>query len=186
MDKKTTAIIQQPGGSVDISHHERRCGICGHPERDAIEEAFLQWRSSLSIQLEFHLPSRTTIFRHAHAFALFDRRRRNLRFSLEHIIEGAERVKPTAPGVLRAVHAYTKVTDTGEWVEPPAQVVFSTMHTPDRSRPRAASPPRTLPRQAKRTQRKLPDGQRRLLPAPAQNSPVLTGTRAETKNAPNR
>jgi hypothetical protein len=81
--------------SVDISHHEPRYGICGHPERDAIEEAFLQWRSSLSIQLEFRLPSRITIFRHAHAFGLFERRR-NLRFSLEHIIEGAERVKPTA------------------------------------------------------------------------------------------
>jgi hypothetical protein len=90
MDKKTTAIIQQPCGSVDITQHQRRCGICGHPERDAIEEAFLQWRSSLSIQLEFRLPSRTTLFRHAHAFGLFERRRRNLRFSLEHIIEGAE------------------------------------------------------------------------------------------------
>ena len=106
MDKKTAAIAQQPTRAIDIAHHERRCRICGHPERDAIEEAFLQWRSGLTIQLEFQLGSRTTIFRHAHAFGLFERRRRNLRFSLEHIIEGAERVKPTAPGVLRAIQAY--------------------------------------------------------------------------------
>ena len=110
---------------LDLSRHERRCSICQHPEREAIEEAFLHWRSVSEIRLEFKLPERATVYRHAHAFNLFPQRSRNLRFALGLIIEEAELVRPTAEGIVSAIRAYTRLTDAGEWVEPPAHVIVS-------------------------------------------------------------
>ncbi|HXJ16627.1 MAG TPA: hypothetical protein VNM68_05455 [Candidatus Polarisedimenticolia bacterium] len=125
MTKHHDAQLQRPLRASSLSYHERNCTICRHPERDAIEEAFLQWRNVSNIKLEFKLPSRTSLYRHAHALGLFARRGRNLRFALEHIIESAEAITPTADAVIRAVHAYTRLNDAGQWIEPPAHVVVS-------------------------------------------------------------
>ena len=114
-----------PDESPDESHHARRCSICRHPAREVIEEAFLHWRNVSNIKYEFHLPSRTTIYNHAHATGLFERRRKNLRSALELIVEEAERVHPTADSIIRAIHALTKINDAGEWIEPPAHVIVS-------------------------------------------------------------
>jgi hypothetical protein len=121
----TKAYAPQPQRASSLSYHERNCTICRHPDRDAIEEAFLQWRNVSNVRLEFKLPSRTSLYRHAHALGLFARRGRNLRFALEHIIENAEAITPTAEAVIRAVHAYTRLNDAGQWIEPPAHVIVS-------------------------------------------------------------
>ena len=124
MNKRTRNVVErQP--AIDISHHERRCTICHHPEREAIEEAFLQWRKVSNLQFEFKLPDRTSLYRHAHAFGLFAQRSRNLRFALEHIIEESEAINPSAQGIVSAVRAYTRLTDDGQWIEPPAQLIIS-------------------------------------------------------------
>jgi hypothetical protein len=106
------------------SHHTRHCIICHHPERDAIEEEFLHWHSPDTIAAGFKVPWRG-IYRHAHAFNLFERRDRDLRFALGHIIERAQRVRTTADSVIRAVHAYTRINSSGQWVEPPSHVIVS-------------------------------------------------------------
>jgi hypothetical protein len=126
--------------SVEPDRHERLCAICTHPERDTIEEAFLQWRSPQNIWWEFKLPSRTTIYRHAHAVGLFRERSRNLRSALEHIIEDAERVKPTAEGVIQAIRAYTSLSSDGEWIDRPTRVIISSGAHSDMN---ATSPDRT-------------------------------------------
>lgn len=160
---------------LDLSRHERRCSICQHPERDAIEEAFLHWRSVTRITNEFSLPDRNTVYRHAHAFGLFPRRSRNLRFALEQIIEDAEHVRPTAEGVVSAVRAYTRLTDSGEWVEPPAHVIVSSGTRLAQRAPAYAR--RVSGRRAKA-----------LAPAPHESpitsheSRVLTATHPETEN----
>ena len=54
---------------IDVMRHRRVCTICHHPEREAIEEAFLQWRNVRLIAGEFHasggphrhLPSRACL-----------------------------------------------------------------------------------------------------------------------------
>ena len=102
MTKHHEAQLQRPSRASSLSYHERNCTICRHPDRDAIEEAFLQWRSVSNIRHEFHLPSRTSLYRHAHAVGLFARRGRNLRFALQHIIEHAAAITPTAAAVMRA------------------------------------------------------------------------------------
>jgi len=125
MDKRTTEALRRESPAPDLSHHERHCIICRHPEREDIEEAFLNWHSTANIRFEFKIPSRTTIYRHACACGLFERRGRNLRAALELIIEDAGCVKPRAEGVIKAIRAYTKINSAGEWIEPPAHVIVS-------------------------------------------------------------
>lgn len=105
--------------------HRRKCTVCKHAERDAIEEAFLHWISPEFITEEFELPDWSTLYRHAHATGLFAQRRRNVRFALENVIERSVEVEITAAGLVRAVRAYASLTDSGEWVEPASRVIVS-------------------------------------------------------------
>ena len=128
IDKKTKNLVES-GPEAELDRHRRLCTICNHPDREAIEEAFLQWRSVYCIRLEFHISCPSAIYRHAHATGLFARRSRRFRFALEHIIEHADHTKPTCDTIIRAIRAYSLLDDDGKWNEPPSQVVFSTTQT---------------------------------------------------------
>ena len=65
---------------------------------------------------------RTLIYRHAHAFGLFEKRKRNVRAALERIIEKAGEVEATASAVVGAVQAYSKINAYGQWVDQSQQV----------------------------------------------------------------
>jgi hypothetical protein len=113
-----------PADPADPERHERLCSICRHPERDAIEEAFLQWQRACDIFREFKLPSRTTVYRHAHAVGLFEQRARALRFVLENIMEESSACAPSADSIIRAVRAYSCLDDRGRWIEPPRRLII--------------------------------------------------------------
>ncbi|MGH9711862.1 MAG: hypothetical protein ACRD5M_00995 [Candidatus Acidiferrales bacterium] len=117
----------------DLTHHRIKCVLCRHKKRGAIEEAFVHWQSPWYISLDFRI-SKRTLYRHAHALGLFARRRENLRFILEHILERAQEAEVKADTIIRALRAYTCLTDDGRWHEPPARVIFSS-----NSRPPAAT-----------------------------------------------
>lgn len=108
-----------PSPSLDLVQHARRCAVCKHPEREAIEEAFLQWQNVPHITSEFGLPNRSSVYRHAHAFGLFPRREAGLRFALGYIIEEAECIQPNASDVVAAVRACAHLNESGRWIEPP-------------------------------------------------------------------
>jgi hypothetical protein len=113
---------------IDLSHHKRRCSICHHPDRDAIEEAFLQWRRVRNIDSDFKPDGGpTAIYRHARAFNLFKQRNLHLRTALEFVIERAENVVPTAEGLVKAIHAYTRINDQGEWIDTPTTHIVKVM-----------------------------------------------------------
>jgi hypothetical protein len=116
MKERTKQRPRQRGrplaGSV---HHRRRCSVCRHPEREAIEEAFLDWANVSRLTEEYHLPGRTAIYRHARALGLDARREGNFRRVLGHIIEKSSTVRPSADAVVRAVELYTRLG----WIEPP-------------------------------------------------------------------
>jgi hypothetical protein len=97
-------------------HHRRRCSVCRHPEREAIEEAFLDWANVSRLTEEYHLPGRTAIYRHARALGLDARREGNFRRVLGHIIEKSSTVRPSADAIVRAVELYARLG----WIEPPA------------------------------------------------------------------
>ena len=66
------------------------------------------------------------VYRRAHAFNLFAVRDPNLRFALGHIIDRSERIPCThGTDVIRAVHAFARINDEGQWVELPSHVIVS-------------------------------------------------------------
>lgn len=90
---------------------------CAHPQLDEIEGAFVSWRSPIAIAAEFGLKDRASIYRHASALGLFEKRQRNVRAALEKIIERAGDVDVTASAVVAAIQAYSKINSDGEWID---------------------------------------------------------------------
>ena len=102
---------------VKIGRHEANCTICAHPDRQQIERDFVTWKSPIAIATEYVLPDRSTVYRHAQAFDLFSKRRRNIRAALERIIEKAGEVDVTAAAVVGAIQAYAKINAQGQWID---------------------------------------------------------------------
>jgi hypothetical protein len=93
------------------------CTICKNPQCEDIERDFVNWCSPAKIAKKYRLSDRGTVYRHAHAFGLFAKRRRNVRAALEHIIERAGDVEVNASSVVAAVQAYSKINAQGQWVD---------------------------------------------------------------------
>jgi len=111
---------------VSLGRHQRNCSICRHPDRDAIELAFLHWHSPEEIAAQFALPDWSSVYRHVRAFGLFAERRRNARFALESIIERVGEIQVVTPrSIVAAVRAFTRINNEGEWVEPPTQIIVT-------------------------------------------------------------
>jgi hypothetical protein len=122
IEKPGAADNRRPKGKVPSERvasqgrHEAQCLICAHQEREEIEQAFVGWVSPAKIAEE-HSVSRDGVYRHAHAFGLMEKRRRNVRAALERIIEKAGEVDVNAASVVGAISAYARINSRGEWVE---------------------------------------------------------------------
>lgn len=115
----------RPTHRVNLGRHAAQCRICNHPSRAAIEFDFLNWRNPFDLVQGYGLRSLSTIYRHAHATGLFGRRRLNLRFALERMVERVNEAPVTASGIIRCVRAITRMNDAGEWIDPPSRVIIS-------------------------------------------------------------
>jgi hypothetical protein len=120
--KRRSFPPQQPAPTCD--RHGRKCAICTDKYRDEIEELFLDWRSPSVIAHEMDVNLRT-LYRHAHATGLYDRRQGKLRVVLDRILEGVDRAHVSGDCILRAVRAYSCLGRDNKWTEPPTNVVFS-------------------------------------------------------------
>jgi|SRR5215831_863035 len=109
------------------SRHSRKCQVCRHPDREAIEEEFLGWHYTWNIASAYNVPARA-IYRHVRALGLLRQRDENLRSVLGLIMERAEKAPVTGDTIIRAVRAYTCLTDNNQWIEPTSNVVFATQH----------------------------------------------------------
>ena len=111
--------------SPDPERHSRKCKICNHPDRAAIEELFIHWHSPQSIRGDFamrHPFDWSAVYRHARATGLYAKRAKNLRAVLDHLLANVTNVPPTAHGIIAAVRAYACLTDENQWVEPQRRV----------------------------------------------------------------
>jgi hypothetical protein len=96
--------------AIRFTRHARRWSTrFAHKQREEVENAFISWRSPTAIVQEFGLSDRASVYRHAHALGLFEKRQRNVRAALERIIEKAGEVDVTASAVVAAVQAYANV-----------------------------------------------------------------------------
>jgi hypothetical protein len=116
--KKTRSnLMKSDAPGVSLGRHSTNCRICGHGKRAEIEADFVRWKSPARIATEYRLGNRASVYRHAHAFGLFEKRGRNLRAALERIIEQVGEVDVTAPAVVAAVQAYAKINAAGQWID---------------------------------------------------------------------
>jgi hypothetical protein len=103
--------------AISLGRHIRNCRVCRHERCADIEADFVEWKSPATIAKEFSLGSRMTVYRHAHALGLFEKRRLNLRAVLERIIERVDEVEVNATAIISAVQALAKINVQGQWIE---------------------------------------------------------------------
>ena len=122
------------GSALDSSldRHSRKCSICCHPDREGIDQAYLQWISPQTIARALKLEDPRPIYRHVHATGLHSQRRRRFRDVLDHVIERVEHVTVTGNAVIRAIRAYSCLDDQGHWHELPTRTIIThqTIETP--------------------------------------------------------
>jgi hypothetical protein len=120
--------LPKPIPAPDFERHSRKCAVCKHPQREAIEELFIYWHSADSIQRLFNLSDWSAIYRHAHAAGLYERRRANIRAVLDLLLEGVNLIEtPTPMSIVAGVRAYACLNDSGGWAEPPKRVHMTTL-----------------------------------------------------------
>jgi hypothetical protein len=109
-----------------LERHARKCTICCHPEREDIEDEFLHWHFPNAIAVSFDLGDERVVYRHARATGLMAQRRDNCQAALDRIVEHADALRRVkADSIIRAIRAYSCLTESGRWIESPTQVVFS-------------------------------------------------------------
>jgi hypothetical protein len=125
---RPTASQTGEGGTTKqraaLTRHSRRCNVCKHPDREAIELDFLRWRSPDDIAKDYGIADHSSIYRHVHATGIFARRRQTIRLALEPLLERAHTVKVTASAVISAVRLYAQMNDAGEWIRPVKTVII--------------------------------------------------------------
>ncbi len=126
MTTKQTQIAVQK--STSLHRHARKCTICHHEDREDIELDFLHWHHCTSITSDYNLKDFRTIYRHAHATGLWERRMLNLRSAVAHLVENAENVEPSATAVLKAIQACSQINDRGEWIDAPRRIIYQIEH----------------------------------------------------------
>ncbi len=117
--------ISPTQGDLDPSRHTRKCAICHHPDRDSIEDDFIHWVRPYTILSEYSIRDHKTLYRHARALGLDFLRRRNLRLTLEPILEAAQHVRITADSVISAARVYSHINEDGQWIDPPRESIIT-------------------------------------------------------------
>ena len=130
--------LQKQLQALLLERHSRRCIICHHPEREAIEEEFVHWRAPWKLSQDYKLADYRTVYRHARAAGLLLQRRERLHSALDAFVESVDDVTFTGDTILRAMRAYSCIDSHGRWTEIPTQVQFSTS--------KDAHPPQPSPR----------------------------------------
>lgn len=154
----------------DFYRHARKCSVCNHPDRDAIEADFIRWRSPEAIATSYEIPDRSSIYRHAHATGLFPSRKRELPRVLESVLECVGHISLDSMDVItRAARVYAHLDDDGKWFEPPKTMYIFAGSAP--AAPVQESPQSGTFREAKAA------------PASA-DSPILIATPPELENEP--
>jgi hypothetical protein len=109
--------------ATDPSRHSRKCSICSHPDRDAMEQDFRDWLRPSRIARRYKVHDKA-LYRHLHAVGLASARRENLAIVLDRIIERGAETPVSGDTIIRAVRAQCCVTDDGRWVEPARKIIY--------------------------------------------------------------
>jgi hypothetical protein len=104
---------------ASLARHSRKCSVCHHPDREFIDADYLRWISPETLARQYKISHHSVVYRHADATGLRTQRRASLRATLEHFIEQAESVRPTAHSIVSAVRLCAQINDQGQYTPPP-------------------------------------------------------------------
>jgi hypothetical protein len=71
--------------------HRRRCKVCAHPERDAVEQDFLCWRSPEKLAGDYDIADHCSTYRQVHSTGLYPCWCQSIRAALETILERSDK-----------------------------------------------------------------------------------------------
>lgn len=152
--KSAQALAQLRAATDSIPNfqrHSRRCRICNHPERKAIEADFFEWKRANWIEQRYGVHGQSTIYRHARATGLDVRRQANLSRRAEEILEKVDAIEtPSASLILRAVQTLASLNERGQRIKPPAthHVVSATAPPTQSGAPSVTTTARRAPRRS--------------------------------------
>jgi hypothetical protein len=118
-----------------LERHARKCKICSHKDREDIEADFLHWHRCSEISWDYQIKDVRAVYRHAHATGLYERRNKNVRFAVAHIVERSDTSRTSTTAILNAIRALSLIDENGVWHEP----VRHSVRPPASPRSRAAS-----------------------------------------------
>jgi hypothetical protein len=96
----------QEGPSASLRRHQSQCSVCSHPERQTIEEEWVNWGSTTILAEKYRL-SRDGIYRHAHALGLFRERQKRIKLLYEKVLERLDTVKFSGSDLVKVLKEYT-------------------------------------------------------------------------------
>lgn len=140
--KAADAKLKARADSIpNFQRHSRKCQICNHPQRKAIENDLFDWKRASWIAQRYRLHGKSTIYRHARATVLDVHRRENLSRRAEEILDKVSVIeKPSVSLILHAVRTLASLNERGQRVKPPvAHGVVSTTTPPAFSCPTSTS-----------------------------------------------
>jgi len=136
MDRKRAPRLTaaRPKRQSAPARHRRKCSVCRHRDRESIEQDFLSWQSPDQIAASYGIADHSSIYRHAHATGLFDRRAQTIRVALAPIVEQAMTIEVTANSVIRAIELLARLDADGR-LAPPVTHIIHQSNRPATSRP---------------------------------------------------
>lgn len=160
----------------DPERHSRKCRICKHPDREAIESDFLRWRPTAEIAKTYRLPDHSSVCRHARATGLYDQRGQGVCYALDPILEEADRVfmKLTPHSIISACEAYAKINARGHRVRPIVHTHNITVSPAEYNELMASA----VPQSASNSEHK---SSRAPAPAVSSHSPLTTSHRSSNR-----
>ena len=79
----------QEGPSASVRRHQSQCSVCSHPQRQEIEDAWLNWANTTELADKYRL-SRDALYRHMHALGCYSERQSRRKRLYENILERAQ------------------------------------------------------------------------------------------------
>ena len=96
--------------SARLRRHQAQCSICQHPQRQEIEEAWMNWANTTLLAKDYHV-SRDAVYRHMRALDLFKVREKRVKLIYEKILERLDMVSVNGATLLAALRDYTALLE---------------------------------------------------------------------------
>jgi len=103
----------QEGSSAGVRRHQSQCSVCSHPQRQEIEDAWLNWANTTELADKYRL-SRDALYRHMHALGCYSERQSRRKRLYENILERAQMTSFRGSDLVRILKEYALLCEREE------------------------------------------------------------------------